>query len=416
MRQFKTSENFIFKGQSFVGIPLLVDKEDYPVSPVINYMMYLVLERGRINSPQTWQSHADALYDYFSWLEANGLTWNYKPQHTSGGKEPSNLSIYVRWSKNSYRKINGEKLKNGTINTRLACIEAFYIWAMEVAKLIDWQPCLTRMIPSWHGHPSVLAHTHGQKLIESSEQRLPEHKNTPKLLNLDQCRELLAAPMSKTIKLMTILMLVTGLRNEETRTFPRKYVFDPRGLDPRKRIRLDIKPSDMRLKGSKPRTVFIPWQVMATMYEFTCFGEGVERARIYHDREGYEPSVLFLAKDGRPFAPKGLNDAYRKLCRDYEKNGKKQSRKIVFHVTPHMIRHTFATLELYHEAETLDKYGRNKGMGHALTWVRDRLGHSSIQTTTIYVHCLELIESHELNEYQLELGKMIEEGANGKEK
>ncbi len=79
-----------------------------------------------------------------------------------------------------------------------------------------------------------------------------------------------------------------------------------------------------------------------------------------------------------------------------------------------MLRHTFATMELHHESKAIDpKAGREKGIGHGLTWVKERLGHKQIQTTTIYVHCLDAMEAHELNEYQQELDQMITGGAHG---
>jgi site-specific recombinase XerD len=58
-----------------------------------------------------------------------------------------------------------------------------------------------------------------------------------------------------------------------------------------------------------------------------------------------------------------------------------------------MLRHTFATLELFAESQ-------RKNLGAALAWVRDRMGHSSIATTTIYVHCLDMYGEQDLNMYQ----------------
>lgn len=414
MQQFTTTEEFIYRGRPLSGIPLLVDKDEYPVSPFTNYMMHLALERGRITSDKTLKSHADALYDYFSWLRANGLTWDREPKRTPGGKEISNLSLYQNWSKNSYRKPDGTELKNTTINLRTSRIEAFYRWAKDIAGLIDWLPFITKIVAVSQGHPDALAHTHGQRVVESSESRLPTFKVFPKLLNVDQVRELHNAPMSKTIKLAISLILATGLRNVEARSFPRKYIFDPRGRDPRKRIRIDLDPNDIELKNSKPRTVYVSWQLMMEMYQYVQAGEGAERGNIYRNREGTLPTMLLLNHLGKPFADKGLNDALRALYKGKTKNGKFHPPVISFRTAPHMLRHTFATLELYAESEAIDKKtGRKRGLGHALGWVRDRLGHSNIQTTTIYVHCLQQMETPELNEWQETLSEMLGEGTRG---
>ncbi len=407
MRQFTTTEEFSFKGQSLPGIPLLVDDECQPVSVVNHYMIYLVLQKGTAHSPNTWQNHSDALYDYFSFLDINKLKWNDEPLFTDNGKEPSNLALYQKWCDDTYRKDNGLKLRHSTINVRISCIESFYRWARDIARLIDWLPFVPVLKLRSTGNSDAFAHTHGQVFVESSELRLPTIKDPPKVLSLEQCRELSRAPMSRTLQTATWLMLCTGLRNMECRTFPRKYIFDPSGLNRISSIRLDLNPEDMLLKNNKPRTVYVTWQLMHTLYEYTMFGEGVIRSKLFEERNGYSPTLLFLNNDGNPYSNKGLNNGYRDLWKGYEKNGKYYPPVISFHLNPHKLRHTFATMELYYESEKLDLNGRKKGLGHALAWVRDRLGHSSIKTTSIYVHCLDQLDNHELNEYQYELNRMM---------
>ncbi|MEE8057239.1 MAG: hypothetical protein V3T17_05315 [Pseudomonadales bacterium] len=47
-------------------------------------------------------------------------------------------------------------------------------------------------------------------------------------------------------------------------------------------------------------------------------------------------------------------------------------------------------------------------MAYALAWVCDRLGHSSIQTTMVYIHCIEQLEDHEIHQYQRELMELAD--------
>jgi integrase len=104
---------------------------------------------------------------------------------------------------------------------------------------------------------------------------------------------------------------------------------------------------------------------------------------------------VFLSRTGAPWSEKGLNNAYRRLW--VSSAGKKPA--LAFRVTPHMLRHTFATFELFAES-------KRTNLAEALAWVRDRLGHRSIMTTTVYVHYLDLIEAPELNQYQEEIDTM----------
>ncbi|MCJ7693787.1 MAG: site-specific integrase [Anaerolineaceae bacterium] len=413
MLKFITTEDFSYKRLSAPGIPLILNDSEIPHTVLNNFMFHLVYDQGSVESIQTLHNYADALIDYFSWLDANELSWDDKPRLTQKGKESSNLALYQRWSEKDYRKPNGYPLSPATINQRTGRVQAFYRWAKDIARLIDWLPYATVLKARPQRHPDAFAHMHAKQYVESSSLKLKLPKKLPKLLTMDECRKLLAAPMSKTVRTMTRLMLGTGIRNEECRTFPRKYVFDPTRLNKHKRIRIKLDPQDMNLKNNKERVIYMSWQLMAHLHEYTQFGEGVERETKYRERLGVMPPMLFLSERGMPWSEKGLNGTYRKFWTGYKRYGNKYPPFISFRVTPHMLRHTFATNELYHE-QNMTQNGRKKGIGHALAWVRDRLGHSSIQTTTIYVHCLDIMDDGELNEYQQELDHMmIDEGTYG---
>jgi hypothetical protein len=52
------------------------DEEVYPLIAPNRYLLYLAGENVRTHSPKTLRTYAEALYDYFSFLEANSLTWD----------------------------------------------------------------------------------------------------------------------------------------------------------------------------------------------------------------------------------------------------------------------------------------------------------------------------------------------------
>lgn len=414
MHQFWTTVDFIYKGQTFPDIPLIIDNSGSPILVVNRFLMYLTLEIGKVHSPITIKNYSNSLYDYFSFLEAQGCTWDEQPRWTDSGTEVSNLSLYQRWCHDTYRKDNGKKLQHSTINIRIGHIESFYRWAKNIAKIIDWVPFVQILKPlPGREHPDAMVHTHaGIHYIETSQSRLPVKKEPPKLLSLDQCWDLRLAPMSDTLRNATWLLLGTGIRNEECRTFPRVYVFDPAKIDKKKRIRIYLNANEMQTKGNKSRYVFVSWSLMNALYQYTKFGEGAVRAKLYLEKHGFPPPMLFLNDRGEPYSEKGLNNAYRKLCKGFEKRGKFIPPLISFAVNPHKLRHTFATMELHYESERLDKHGNRKGLGHALKWVQKRLGHTSLQSVSIYVHCLELLDSSALNKYQQELDQMIFKDSN----
>jgi integrase/recombinase XerD len=71
-----------------------------------------------------------------------------------------------------------------------------------------------------------------------------------------------------------------------------------------------------------------------------------------------------------------------------------------------MLRHTFGTYEFLRLSE-------NKGVDGALHWVRDRMGHSSIATTEIYVHAADLVNHDEIDGYQAEICAMLQGESDG---
>ncbi|MFA8446354.1 tyrosine-type recombinase/integrase [Ralstonia wenshanensis] len=374
------------------------------VSVANDYLLWVSLENANTASQSTWRSYAETLYDYFSWLSANRLAWDSMPTKGQLGEEISNIAMYRNWSLDLIDQRSGKaKIQASTVRKRLSQIMSFYRWAKK-RKLIPelpWQTFPRSTIAS-KSHPSIYRHTRSGFLFQKDNLRPNVPSKAIPFLNIEQCRALISSCGTETLQLMTKLMLQSGLRNEECRTFPRKYVLDPSPQDRDKRLPIELSPADMAIKGKKPRRIYISWQLMRELFDYLNFGEGAQRAKIYRKNFESKSPLTFLNQDGKPWSEKGLNNAYRKM---WASDGLSNP-KLNFRITPHMLRHTFATLELYAES-------KNKNIGAALAWVRDRLGHSSLTTTTVYVHCLDLMGEADLNIYQREIDKILKEGKNG---
>lgn len=400
MKIFYTTEEFRYKGKTCPGIPFLCEDDMELSADASDYLLWTALENVNTASPATWTSHAETLYDYFSWLRANRLDWDSRPVKNKNGEELTTIAIYRNWS---LELIDGNtglpRVQPSTVRKRLTHLMSFYRWAKQRGR-IDFLPWENISRTVREAHPSIYRHTRPAQVVIKDNLRPKSIKKAIPVLSIDQCRDLVRACGTETLCSMTKLMLQTGLRNEECRTFPRVYVFDPSALGRGKRVPINLNPSDMEIKGDRPRRVFVTWQLMRELFDYLNFGEGVERARIFRGRRATASSLVFLNQNGEPWSEKGLNNAYRKLWVP----GKGTPPRLVFRVTPHMLRRTFATLELYAES-------KKRNLGQALAWVRDRLGHSSIATTNVYVHCLDLIGETELNLYQAEIDSMGAENA-----
>ncbi len=167
-----------------------------------------------------------------------------------------------------------------------------------------------------------------------------EVKKLPKFLYPNDLEKLLETPNLKEEKecrdaLILELLYATGLRVSELVSIKIE----------------DIHPSEQTIKvlgkGNKERYVFYGKRTQNLLNQYK-----------FEERKGY----LFLEKN-RPLT---TNDI-RKIINIYEKRA-----GLKMHVTPHMIRHTFAT-DLLNE-------------GASLLTVKELLGHENLSTTSIYTH------------------------------
>ena len=82
MRLVFATKELTLSGRSFVGFPLLVGAEGWPVEPAQSFLWHTLIESGESLSDLTWEAYGRRLYDYFAFLEANQLTLNEEsPAH-----------------------------------------------------------------------------------------------------------------------------------------------------------------------------------------------------------------------------------------------------------------------------------------------------------------------------------------------
>ncbi|KKM10738.1 hypothetical protein SY88_11610 [Clostridiales bacterium PH28_bin88] len=173
--------------------------------------------------------------------------------------------------------------------------------------------------------------------------RPKREKRLPVFLTLDECHRLLEAvaqsPHPELDVGLVKLMLLTGLRVRELTTI--------------RFSTLDLVNRRIHVTGKGPRERLVPLSQAAA-----------ETVRAYLSvRPTCDHDLLFIDPRGRPAQPEYV----RKVIREALPHA-----GITKRVTPHTLRHTFATL-LY-------------GAGAGLLELQRLLGHSFVTTTEIYTH------------------------------
>jgi len=186
-----------------------------------------------------------------------------------------------------------------------------------------------------------------------------------KFLESEQLERLLTQPTVSNIsglrdRAILELLFSTGLRVSELVSLNRDQ------------INLKTRELGVVGKGGRPRVVFIS----------TRAKQWLERYMVGRD-DYFEP--LFIRYSGKKIDPASGDEAVRLTSRSVQRLVKKYRRKagIVIQVTPHVLRHSFATDLLTGGAD--------------LRSVQELLGHKNVATTQIYTHVTNkrLREIHE---------------------
>lgn len=383
MRLVLATTDLTVEGRSFAGFPLLIDDDGWPLEPAQSFLWHTLVTYGSVESKLTWEAYGRRLYDYFAFLSANDLTWNED-------QKPHGLSVVARYRDWSLGELG---LNPNTVNKRLNLVVRFYDWCKRQGY-VSHLPFGMRdvRIPSHQGFLAHVVRTGG--VVSRPIVMARERKATIKFLIKEQVRQCLGARLDPSHALLFNLMVRTGMRSCEARTFPLAYVFNPRtrrGLTPGQMIRVNLEPADMHIKYGKPRSVDVPWSLMEDMWTYSLHQREVRR-----QIAGQTPAALVLTELGTEFSKGAVVDAMKAI-----------EKKVGFPVRAHMLRHTYGTYTL----SALRK--STVFQGEPLLYVRDRMGHSDVQTTAIYLHLINQLDAQIVLAHEDEMDMLFANGGEG---
>lgn len=368
MRLFFTDGSFVTEGVSHPGIPFLVNGQAELVYSANRYLFYIAVVRGRTRAPTTWQTYADHLYEFFSFLEENNLSWD--------GVSQLQVAAWRNF-------MLGRGLSRSTINKRIGTVAAFYTWCLRagLARTLpfDSQEVMVAKKKGFLAHIDVSGNR-----VQANELTLRTHPTLPKFLSIPDAVQFIEALSPRRNKLLAGLMLLSGLRREEACGLDIRVLPTPAGFSPGKAIRMTLDPKLTPTKGTKERWVMVPYELLGHLFDY-MMSERPKLAKIYSKRHGKDTTKLFLTRFGEELSLDGLNLCFQRA-----------STKSGIKCTPHRLRHTFGTQEFLRMSVT-------KGSDGALLWLRDRLGHASISTTELYVHAADLLKHDEADGYVQEV-------------
>lgn len=373
------SDEFVLGGRPYQGFPIILTDNMESFIPANEFFRHYLL-RGAIGSKRSWPSTGRAMYDFLSFLQAHELDW----RDVDRGESKTLLAAYRDYSKNECG------LATSTIRQRLHYICRFYMYALNQGWVSRLPFALEERTVS--REKGFLAHVDGSGGKAMANDVMPrKHAALPKFLSIAQVKSMTDAIVNPHHLFLVRFALRTGLRREELATFPLAYIFDPERAGRNERnIKITLDPTDghgIRTKGNKIRDIYISRKLMVEAYKYLTKSRG-ERSSLLSPAS----QTLFVNQFGQPYANDG---------KGIERIVRACGAKVGIKTHPHMLRHTYAT-------HTLVMLQRNKGTVEPLVFLQRQLGHSSIQTTMIYLHLVNDVADSAVLAYDEELNEGIE--------
>ncbi|MDB6110288.1 MAG: Tyrosine recombinase XerC [Pedosphaera sp.] len=285
---------------------------------VEDFLQYLRHERGQ--SEHTQKTYSALLNRFLSWAQVQNLTdWKMV--------ELSHLQTFLLHERDrplaNQPKESTRKLSSESVYLEIAALRAFYRFA-ENEKLLPVNVAENLSLPRrWKRLPKALSD------LEINQLLVAENPETPQSL-CDQA--------------VLELAYASGLRLAELRNVRLEQLHLEAGF------------INVIGKGNKERVVPVGSKAVTAITRYLEVG----RPKLVTPRS---PANLFLTRRGTPFAAVTL---WLHIKQRAKRSG------IPRNITPHMLRHSFATHLMEHGAD--------------LRVIQELLGHASISTTEVYTH------------------------------
>lgn len=366
MRLLYATAALTVNGIARTGLPLLLTRSGQIVEIALFFLTHQLLHRGRISSQETWRTYGEALHHFFSFLEGANRRWDECRRLGS----PSVLADYRTWC------LEEKKSSRSTVSLRMNVISSMYQFA-KLHNLIDELPW--NLEP--HGHAranhSLLGHLSNNQSGARRDTAISTRPSLPKCLSLIQIQSLVNALKSDEQRLIVRFMLQTGLRCCETRTLPASYITDT----PQEVHSIALRSHEMVLKNNAEGVLYISDSLMTELWKY--------KISVRSNRSDSSNAELFISNRGSPYSRSFFTTLFSRV-----------STALGYRVNAHMLRHTYAT-------HTLHSFRRTANDGAALMYLRDRLRHSSVRTTEIYLHVTSEAADKVVDAYQTQIDEIF---------
>lgn len=322
---------------------LLIDENNRPVVPVVKYLKHLD-NIGKAEN--TLKSYCHYLKFYFQFLKEKGR--GYKEV------DLDLLAEFIAWLRSPYQstkvvqfKQTKAKRSERTVNTMLTCVQSFYDYLMRIE---DYEKDLSEktkkhMIGNYRSFKPFLHHISKAKYYDKNILKIREPRREVLTLTNDQVQSVHDACSNIRDTLLIRVLYEGGLRIGEALSL---WLED-----------FDIGSTSIQVRKSKTmsgqgRKVYVSGDTMNVFQDYLIEHHDVDTNYVFINLSG--------PNKGEPLNYRAAFDVIERI-----------RKKTQIDVTPHMLRHTYAT-ELHEQ-------------GVEVSIIQKLLGHAHVQTTIqTYIH------------------------------
>jgi len=292
---------------------------------VEDFLQFLRHERGQ--SDNTARTYASLLGKFVTWADGQGITdWHdveFKHLMAFLSHERTRKAFTGRPPENGESPQTPRRMSGESVYLEIAALRAFYKYA-ENEKILPLNVAENLSLPRrWKRLPKALTNSEIEKLLKSEEPATPENLCDQAIFEL---------------------AYASGLRLSELKNLRLEQLHLEAGF------------INVIGKGNKERVVPVGRKAVAALNRYIDKG----RPDFVTPKS---PANVFLTQRGTPFASVTL---WKRIKDRVKRTG------IERNITPHMLRHSFATHLLEHGAD--------------LRVIQELRGHANIGTTEIYTH------------------------------
>jgi integrase/recombinase XerD len=324
---------------------LVLDDQYQPIQPILSYLTFLD-DLGR--SPNTLRTHALHLKSFWEFLRSERLDWTEV--------NVAHLAAFIQWLRRPDLHATPIEPKpprrtNATIDLMLTSVHGLYEYHQRLQATPDIPLYRFVMMPHRRYKPFLygIAKT---KPVRTRVVSVKREQRRPKTLTSEQVQKLINACMHTRDRFLLALLFSTGIRVGQALGLKHEDVSVEEGtisIVPR-----DGNPNGARAKTRTAYTIPADERLLQLYTDYLIKDLGALESDSLPD---YVFVNLWGGELGRPMTYNAVRSLVKHLCK-----------RAHVHFTPHMLRHTRATIWLKEDKLPPATVAR-------------LLGHNSVQTT-----------------------------------